>query len=73
VVRKAASWKTVAFIYLDCLQKNRRTILIRERRALIKTPNHSLLFPAFFALAHLALAAAESAALPAALNFLLGF
>ena len=34
--------------------------------------NYSLLFPAFFALAHLALAAAESAALAAALNFLLG-
>ena len=35
--------------------------------------NYSVLFPAFLALAHLALAAAESAALPAAPNFLLGF
>jgi hypothetical protein len=36
-------------------------------------PNYSLLFPAAFALAHLALAAAEIAALPAALIFRLAF
>ena len=35
--------------------------------------NYSLLFPVFFAFAHLALAAAEIAALPAALIFLLAF
>jgi ABC-type uncharacterized transport system permease subunit len=38
-----------------------------------KTPHYSFVFPVFFALAHLALAAAEIAALPAALIFLLGF
>jgi len=37
-------------------------------RAFSKTKYHSLVFPAFFALAHLALAAAESAALPAAVS-----
>jgi hypothetical protein len=35
--------------------------------------NYNLLFPAFLTFAHLALAAAERAALPAALNFLFGF
>ena len=42
-------------------------------RAQSEPQNYNLLFPDFFAFAHLALAAAESAALPAALNFLLGF
>jgi hypothetical protein len=48
-----------------------------KRRFLARTQsnpkNYRLVFPPFFALAHLALAAAESAALPAALNFLFGF
>ena len=38
-----------------------------------KADNYHLLFPAFFALAHLALAAAETAALQAALLWILGF
>jgi hypothetical protein len=37
------------------------------------SPNYSVDFPAFFALAHLVLIAAESAALAAAENFFLGF
>ena len=50
-------------------QGGRRNTLIEEHRALTQPENHNLLFPAFFALAHRALAAAESAALPAAENF----
>jgi hypothetical protein len=38
-----------------------------------KPGNHNRIFPAFLAFAHLAFAAAEIAALPAALIFLLGF
>ena len=38
-----------------------------------ETNNYSLLFPAFFALAHLAFANAASLALPAADSFLLGY
>ncbi|MGO8929331.1 MAG: hypothetical protein ACLQU3_20895 [Limisphaerales bacterium] len=38
-----------------------------------KADNYHRLFPAFFAFAHLALAAAETAALQAALLFILGF
>ena len=38
-----------------------------------KTRNYNLLFPAFLTFAQRALAAAEIAALPAALIFLLGF
>src|ERR1035437_4009241 len=41
--------------------------------ALIKRRNHDRLFRACFALAHLALAAAETAALPAAHLLILGF
>jgi hypothetical protein len=39
----------------------------------VKPTNYHLLFPAFFAFAHLALAAAETAALQAALLWILGF
>jgi hypothetical protein len=46
---------------------------LRLPPAQAESENYNLLFPAFFALAHRALAAAESAALPAAVNFLLAF
>jgi hypothetical protein len=52
---------------------DRRNTLNQACCALVKPSNQSDVFPAFLALAHLALAAAESAALPAALNFFLGF
>ena len=54
-------------------QGGRRNALIEEHRALTQPENHNLLLPAFFALAHRALAAAESAARPAAENFFLAF
>ena len=46
---------------------------IPQLRSRSYSPNHSFDLPAFFALAHRALAAAESAALPAAVNLRLGF
>ena len=46
---------------------------IKGQCALAQNPNYNLLFPAALALAHLALAAAARAALPAAVNFLLAF
>ncbi|SPE61795.1 exported hypothetical protein [Verrucomicrobia bacterium] len=57
-------------------KNNRRNALIKKHCAF--TLHHSpidyhLLFPALFALAHLALAAAETAALQAALLRILGF
>ena len=59
----------------DRFSKIRRNTLNQECCASSKstTAIYSLLFPAALAFAHLALAAAEIAALPAALIFLLGF
>ena len=59
----------------DKFSKIRRNTLNQECCASSKstTAIYSLLFPAALAFAHLALAAAEIAALPAALIFLLGF
>ena len=51
----------------------RRNTLAKEPCAATKTANYSVVFPAFLALAHLALIAAESAALAAAEKCFLAF
>jgi len=50
-----------------------RNPLIKRASCLNQNPNYNLLFPALFALAHLAFANATNLVLPAAVNFLLGF
>ena len=50
----------------------RRNTLVRALRLSKLAENYNLLFPAFFTLAHLALANATNLALPAALIFVLG-
>jgi hypothetical protein len=64
------------FMGFDCCagsQTNKRNTSQKSIAPQSTAKNYSVVFPAFFALAHLALAAAERAALPAALNFLLAF
>ena len=57
-----------------CAQKmHGRNLLIKEPAPDPKPTNYNLLFPAFFALAHLAFAEAANLALPAADILRLGF
>jgi hypothetical protein len=57
----------------ECGNEKGATPSFKSVASELKRRNYNLLFPAFLALAHLALAAADIAALPAALIFRFGF